>query len=160
MSDDAATPSPTGSVIAPVLLADRMGCFMLLLLRLESCSVVPMDSGDVSSWERPGKIRDARIAKRLRCVARTRLGAGRVNQEEGRRRLRHDMRGILRRLGARGLLHCNSPCGRQGYTPHFARILSIVPLARSLASEALIWLSSSASLFRTAIPALPASLGS
>src|SRR6266568_6889506 len=34
MSDDGA-PRPTGSMIALVLLADRMGGFMLLLLRLE-----------------------------------------------------------------------------------------------------------------------------
>src|SRR6266568_1597384 len=106
MSDDGA-PRPTGSMIALVLLADRMGGFMLLLLRLE----IWLGRSDGLRRRlllgRPGKICDLRIAKttavRLREPTRRR---GRVNQEEGRRRLRHDMRGSLRRLRPRSLLQC------------------------------------------------------
>src|SRR5258706_8911705 len=82
MSDDPAAPSPTGWVIAPGLLADRMGCFMLFLLRLETCSVVPI-SGDGSSWERSGKNTRRADYKTtaVRCATPTRRRA----RESGRR---------------------------------------------------------------------------
>src|SRR5437870_13228045 len=107
MSDEGATPRPTGSMIALALLADRMGGFMLLLLRLE----IWLGRSDGFRRRlllgRPGKnMRPADCeTTALRLCEPTRR-RGRVNQEEGRRRLRHDMRGSLRRLRPRSLLQC------------------------------------------------------